>query len=776
MTSGKNGSLRYAMFALALLAVITLGFTAFASEDSYADTGEIKDSENPTGDPIGTYDYTSYVLKLTANGTSSVESIILDGFTDFENATKLVITGFEADIVATSFPSSSYTNLNTILFTGAINTPSIGTWEFNYKTNALTLSATSVSNVSSVSLIGFGNVHKANVTQVTISNFTQDLYKGGEGSIDSSYEDLNGEVYYRGNIVRSSTITGYWLYDYSDKDLLLQKDSSTTQLGNFNATTGPCYAYFFRTVAESATISGYWTEGNHVLNGFTALKSFRATDYTANTLELLAGLSALQSIQFDVITSVDANLASRVSASLVSVTVPAATKVSDNSFKNFTKLEVVNMVKVTTIGASVFEGCTSLKVVNLPELTSLGSRAFYSCSSIASIYFEDLTSVGSEAFRICGALRTVDCPALTTIGNYAFMECGSLASVNTPSSNSIGTSAFASCGALVSITFGSSVAIGQYAFDACSSLTTIDAEDVKSIAYFAFRNCTSLAGPLNFTSLTKLDGHTVEYSPFFGASVEEIHMPALQEMGTNMFYGSNTLKIVSVGTLQTIPTNTFYGCGALTSVTLSGTVTISGSAFYNCTSLQSITFPDTLTDIKGSAFYSSGLTSLNTNKVQNIEASAFVGSSYLKELIIGPGLVTIGQSAFERVPIEGTVDFSAAVNLTTLGTSAMRYSSVEHLVFSKTAIAAATIGSHAFNDCDRLLSVSFGNQVTVIDTNAFHECTQLSTITFGSDSKVVTINASAFNNTPNAKCDIVFPKTLATLSSSAFSDGRGQGA
>ena len=223
MTSGKNGSLRYAMFALALLAVITLGFTAFASEDSYADTGEIKDSENPTGDPIGTYDYTSYVLKLTANGTSSVESIILDGFTDFENATKLVITGFEADIVATSFPSSSYTNLNTILFTGAINTPSIGTWEFNYKTNALTLSATSVSNVSSVSLIGFGNVHKANVTQVTISNFTQDLYKGGEGSIDSSYEDLNGEVYYRGNIVRSSTITGYWLYDYSDKDLLLQK-------------------------------------------------------------------------------------------------------------------------------------------------------------------------------------------------------------------------------------------------------------------------------------------------------------------------------------------------------------------------------------------------------------------------------------------------------------------------------------------------------------------------------------------------------------------------
>lgn len=97
MDSRKNGLLRNAMFIVALFAVITVGFMAFGSEDSYA-------APNGTvtcnGEDIGTYTIVDDVLTITATTPTSETSISLDTIDPAEKAaiTKVRITGFYGDV------------------------------------------------------------------------------------------------------------------------------------------------------------------------------------------------------------------------------------------------------------------------------------------------------------------------------------------------------------------------------------------------------------------------------------------------------------------------------------------------------------------------------------------------------------------------------------------------------------------------------------------------------------------------------------------------------
>ncbi|MBR7123899.1 MAG: leucine-rich repeat domain-containing protein [Candidatus Methanomethylophilaceae archaeon] len=780
MTSGKNGSLRYAMFALALLAVITLGFTAFASEDSYAATsGAVEDS---LGNEIGTYNLDAYTLTVNASKISNVTEVTLVDFTEKGAVTHLVIKGFTKDILG-SF--SEYT-LTSIIYTGNVTDSATGTWKYDYKTKVLTLSSTATtSGITSATLIGFGDDFKDDVSELIIKGFTQDLYLDGTATSpiatsfpSTSYTSLTSDsVSYQGDIMNGATDIGDWKYTYHDKHLSLIKAGTSTALPtNWNATGGPCNAYYFKNQALSATIEGFLTGGDNVLNGFSKLETFTTLHYTDTTRpNLLAGLSNLKVLEHKVVASVNSNTASAVKLTLEELKAPAATTVGDNAFKEFLKLTTIELGKVTTIGSSSFYGCTLLRNLTLTEIVTIGNYAFYNCGSIASLKFDNLTTVGVEAFKTCSSLKNIDCKNLVTVNGSAFYECKMLTTVNTPALVTVGGSAFYNCTSLNSINFGSSTTIGANAFQLCESLEVIDAEAITYINYYAFRGCVALKGEnniLNFSSLQKIESNSSDSTPFGGSGIVNVKMPLVQEMGSHLFYGCSTLKSVSIGTLNNIPTNTFYGCTALASVTLTGTQGIGTNAFYGCTALQEITLPDSLTSIGSTAFSTSGLTEFDTNMVQTIGGSAFVGCSFLKSLTIGAGLVSIGSQAFDGVPIAGTVDFSAAINLTTIGTYSMRQTGIETLVFSEQAVKNASILGYAFYNCDQLTSVSFGNRIVSIGDRSFYDCNQLKNIYFNTDSfkgsSIVTIETHAFYNTNNASCDLKFPASLAAIGANAF--------
>ncbi|MBP5395323.1 MAG: hypothetical protein J6Y18_05430, partial [Candidatus Methanomethylophilaceae archaeon] len=118
------------IFATACLALLTFGFFAVDSDDSYAATsGTVKDQ---TSADVGTYDFVGYTLTITATSTCPATSITLVDFDRQADVEVIVLNKFVNDLTG-SFDCSStgpYENVRSILYRGNIADSSGGTWEF----------------------------------------------------------------------------------------------------------------------------------------------------------------------------------------------------------------------------------------------------------------------------------------------------------------------------------------------------------------------------------------------------------------------------------------------------------------------------------------------------------------------------------------------------------------------------------------------------------------------------------------------------------------------
>lgn len=158
-------------------------------------------------------------------------------------------------------------------------------------------------------------------------------------------------------------------------------------------------------------------------------------------------------------------------------------------------------------------------------------------------------------------------------------------------------------------------------------------------------------------------------------------------------------------------------------------------------------------------------------------------SSYVKSVIIGEGVTSIGDYAFYDMQTLKKVSFSDTV--LSIGENAFYYTSLENVTIGNSVESIGycafswcqslvtvvipdsviTIGNNSFSNCSNLKKVYFGDSVKTIDDCAFFECYSLENVDI--PNSVETIGNSAFEGC-FAFTEIVIPDSVTTVGSCAF--------
>ena len=245
-------------------------------------------------------------------------------------------------------------------------------------------------------------------------------------------------------------------------------------------------------------------------------------------------------------------------------------------------------------------------------------------------------------------------------------------------------------------------------------------------------------------------------------------------------------KLQSISLGNGITSITLEGCSNLSSVVLSDEVTsiyiknsplleslnipdgVTSLYLRGCSALTSIILPEGLTDIPDYAFYNCrGIESIEIpDSVTSIGKYAFAGCNTLKSVSIGTGVVSVGESAFDGCVKINTIYFNAACmssklnldiavgkiegirliigkDVTKISDYAFKLSNVTSVEFEEGSVCES-VGYSSFAQCERLTTVSLGNNVQTIDRYAFSYCYLLDSIYI--PESVTLINGYAFEN------------------------------
>lgn len=132
------------------------------------------------------------------------------------------------------------------------------------------------------------------------------------------------------------------------------------------------------------------------------------------------------------------------------------TSIGRSAFQGYESLLSVEIPEgITLINGHAFACCTSLQTVRIPQsVTSIRGNAFSGCKHLTSIIIpSNVTWIGEMVFSNCSALTSVVIPeGVTTIDKSLFLECSSLIFVSIPSTvRSVDASAFEGCVSLLEI-------------------------------------------------------------------------------------------------------------------------------------------------------------------------------------------------------------------------------------------------------------------------------------------------------------------------------------
>ena len=276
------------------------------------------------------------------------------------------------------------------------------------------------------------------------------------------------------------------------------------------------------------------------------------------------------------------------------------------------------------------------------------------------------------------------------------------------------------------------------------------------------------------TSINLPDGVWIINNAFTDTRITEIHIPKKCNTITNLFSGSDTLKVITVDkenqcfvandnvlfsknmdtlkryapgkpqtsyiispTVVSIEYHAFDFCKSLKSVSIPDSVkSIGNRAFSDCSSLISITIPDSVTSIGGHAF--SNCSSL-TSPVYNAHIFAYLPTSYSGTYAIPDGIESIAGGAFS--------DCSSLTSITIPN-------------------SITTIGDSAFQGCSGLTSITIPNSVTSIGNNAFRECRSLTSIVIP-DSVTSIAGYFIFYNCTSLQTVYLQPTSVITIADNA---------
>ena len=444
--------------------------------------------------------------------------------------------------------------------------------------------------------------------------------------------------------------------------------------------------------------------------------------------------------------------------------IPDATSASEGYFAGSGIEEVSIAGSVGAIGSYAFSGCTSLSTLTLKSgVTSIGTSAFEGCTSLTSLTVpSSVTSMRNNAFKGCTGLSGV---RITSIAAWCGIDFESeLANPLTE------VHKLYNYGRLVTdLTIPSSVrSIGAYAFAGCTPLTSVTIPDtVTSIAPTAFFGCTAI------------EKATVPVALMSAVPKEALSTMVLTSgtsLASNAFDGYDALVSVTLpDTMTSIGSSVFAGCTSLEEIILPATLaTIGSRAFEDCTGLVSIAIPDSVTSIGQYAFSgcpaeiiwgdAPSLTSFGgyvfaeyagtaiavPHGVRSIAGYAFNNCAALTSVTIPDSVTAVGQYAFSGCPeISSLVVDDANLIYHSAGNCIIETAEKELAFGCKTSIipsdgSVTAIGSHAFDGCSGLTSISIPNGITSIKTYAFRNCSDL--ISIALPGSIISIGAYAFDD------------------------------
>ena len=339
--------------------------------------------------------------------------------------------------------------------------------------------------------------------------------------------------------------------------------------------------------------------------------------------------------------------------------------------------------QLTVIQGGAFEYCEKLESVVIPGgVQTVGSGSFVGCTSLSSLTFNSISDatgtleIGHNAFEDCYSLSSVVLPNRTTaLDSSAFKNCKSLTYVKLPVNlEMVSDHCFDGCLSLVLVeNCASNLWIDDYAFYGCASLkyfTTYDEDyastaGISEIGRYAFRYCSSLE-TITLNGLT-----SIHYWGFANSGLKDVVLPdSVTELLGETFYECTSLKSVTLShndQMTKIPWDFCYGCTSLEEVVFYDNITeIEGSAF-RYTRLTSIVIPETVTAIGNSAFANcyalKDIRLPDTGDLQLGERS-FYSCTALEYIRIGAAVTSVGYHCFEGCTYLNTVTFMRGADLT----------------------------------------------------------------------------------------------------------------
>ncbi len=367
----------------------------------------------------------------------------------------------------------------------------------------------------------------------------------------------------------------------------------------------------------------------------------------------------------------------------------------------------------------MFGGIESLTTVRLGEQVKTIEKYMFAGTNIVQLTIpESVTTIKEHAFSDCAEL--IKCHNLgnpTTIEQYTFNNCEKLDAIIFPGSvTTIKEFAFNGCKAITNLTIpGTVTEIKNNVFRGCSGLTTLTFDSSLTNTPLTIGYDTDGEAENLFedycTNLTTLNlNRKLNYT--FGDSY-------ITSNTEGLFGGIESLKNVYLGEqATTIEKYMFAGTG-ITSITIPATVnTIMDNAFNDCTQLQSITFDLcekslTIKPQSGAGpFYDSPLVTINLYR------ELFYESTYSSWYY---GLFA---SSHWDNGVKKTVNLSKGdeTYVKTIHPWMFTGVNVANIWIPNTI---ERIGTHAFDDCKSLETVTMGHdsdKIPNIGEDVFYDC------------------------------------------------------
>lgn len=351
----------------------------------------------------------------------------------------------------------------------------------------------------------------------------------------------------------------------------------------------------------------------------------------------------------------------------------------------------------------------------------------------------NVTSVASSACRAHATLTKVSFPAtMRTIGTDAFAECYALSDVTFKEGiETLSARCFTNCRNIVSLDLPSTItSLGVATFAKCKALKTVNMPaSLKVIGDSTFAYDTFL------TDLTLPEGlQTIGAYAFANAGLTKITIPSsVTSFGVGTFKGNTKIRTIYLReTVPSLPDLFCYGASSLTTVYVENSMpwtlgfanmkSIGRKAFMGTKLSSSATFGPGLVSIGDSAYYGTNISSINIPaNVKKIGDYCFAKCVKLNTLSVSEGIEVLptgfidGATALKKcylplsVKVIGENAFRGTVKLENFalmnGLTMLGAGSLSGIALSEIVLppSVTSVGANAFAGCTALQSVILGN-------------------------------------------------------------------